>query len=107
VSEYRDALAHRIPLYVPPGGIPTRNVDAYNDLEVRIRDALYVRGDGFAYERLKVEQEKLLIFQPLITHSITETTAHYAFHCQMVADFKTIEEIGYKLLEELITGSRE
>jgi hypothetical protein len=99
--EYRDALAHRIPLYIPPGGVKPKDVDAYNDLSRRMTEALYAKRDGFEYERLSAEQEKLLIFQPLITHSVTETTAHFAFHVQMIPDFNTIEEIGYKMLEEL------
>jgi hypothetical protein len=99
--EYRDALAHRIPLYIPPGGVRPQNLSAYNDLSQRMSDALYVRLDGFEYEYLSAEQEKLLVFQPLITHSVAETTAHYAFHIQMLADFLTVEELGYKLLDEL------
>jgi hypothetical protein len=59
------------------------------------------RGDGFAYQPLTEEQEKLLVFQPLITHSITETTARYAFHVQMLVDLMTVEEIGRKFLDEL------
>ncbi len=101
VIEYRDALAHRIPLYIPPGGVQSKNVDAYNDLSRRITEALYLNGDGYEYERLSSEQEKLLIVQPLITHSVTETTADFAFHVQMLTDFFTIEEIGYKMLNEL------
>ncbi|UWU80725.1 hypothetical protein N2603_20340 [Bradyrhizobium huanghuaihaiense] len=99
--EYRDALAHRIPLYIPPGGVPTKNVDDYNALSQQIVHALYVQNDGFEYERLSAEQEKLLVFQPLITHSVTETTAHFAFHVQMPTDFLTVEEMGYKMLDEL------
>lgn len=99
--EYRDALAHRIPLYIPAGGVPTKNVDEYNALSQQIVHALYVRNDGPEYERLSAEQEKLLVFQPLITHSVTETTAHFAFHVQMPTDFLTVEEMGYKMLNEL------
>jgi hypothetical protein len=101
VIEYRDALAHRIPLYIPPGGVQPKNVEAYNDLSRRITEALYVKYDGYEYERLSSEQEKLFSFQPLTTHSVTETTAHFAFHVQMLADVFTIEEIGYKMLSEL------
>jgi hypothetical protein len=101
VIEYRDALAHRIPLYIPPGGVQPKNVDAYNELSQRISEALYVKRDGYEYEGLSSQQEKLLIFQPLITHSVTETTAHFPFHVQMLADFLTIEQIGYKMLNEL------
>jgi hypothetical protein len=101
VIEYRDALAHRIPLYIPPGGVPTRNVDAYNDLARRMSEALYVEGNPSEYKRLSTEQEKLLVFQPMITHSITETTARFPFHAQMITDFLTVEEFGYKILDEL------
>lgn len=101
IIEYRDALAHRIPVYVPPGGVPARHVDAYNTLERGIQEALYVRGDAYEYEQLLAEQNKLLVFQPLISHSITETTAHYAFHVQMVVDFMTVDDMGNKMLEEL------
>jgi hypothetical protein len=100
LTEYRDALAHRIPLYVPPGGVPPRNIDAYNDLMLRINAALN-RLDTSEYDRLSTEQSRLLVFQPLMTHSIHETTAHYAFHVQMLADFLTVEELGMKLLSEL------
>jgi hypothetical protein len=74
--EYRDALAHRIPLYIPPGSVKPKNVDAYNDLSRRMIEALYVKRNGFEYDRLSAEQEKLLIFD-------------------------TVEEMGYNMLEEL------
>jgi len=101
IIEYRDALAHRIPVYVPPGGVPVRHADAYNTLERGMQEALYVRGDPYEYERLLAEQNKLLVFQLLISHSITETTARFAFHVQMVVDFMTVDEMGNKMLDEL------
>lgn len=99
IIEYRDALAHRIPLYIPPGGVPKRNVEAYNDLTRRMNDAL--RSNPLQYDGLAAEQEKLLLFQPMVTHSVTETTAHFPFHIQMLADFLTVEEFGHKMLAEL------
>jgi hypothetical protein len=101
IVEYRDALAHRIPVYVPPGGVPVRHADAYSSLERSLQEALYVRGDADEYERLSAEQNKLLVFQSLISHSVTETTAHYAFHVQMVVDFMTVDEMGNRMLDEL------
>lgn len=98
--EYRDALAHRIPPYIPPGAVLRKNVVAYNDLMSRMNAALG-RLDSFEYERLCARQNALLIFQPLITHSVTETTAHFAFHPQLIADFLTVEELGNKVLSEL------
>jgi len=100
ITEYRDALAHRIPLYIPPGGVRPRDAEAYNDLMQRMNNALS-SFNGYEYERLSAEQSKLLVFQPLITHSVRETTAHFAFHAQLIADFLTIEELGQKMLMEL------
>ena len=100
VVEYRDALAHRIPLYIPPGGVPTRNVDAYNELGKAMSAALnHLNSED--YFRLSAEQNKLMVFQPMITHSIRETSAHYVFHAQMIADFLTVEELGRKMLAEI------
>ena len=101
VIEYRDSLAHRIPLYIPPGNVQTKNLEAYNELSGRIQQALYVNWSPSEYQELAAEQEKLLVFQPVITHSVRETTAHFPFHVQMIADFLTVEEFGYKMLDEL------
>jgi hypothetical protein len=100
VVEYRDALAHRIPLYIPPGGVRTANVAAYNELALSMTEALN-RRDPDEYWRLWEEQDRLLVFQPLMSHSASETTAYFAFHAQMIADFMTIEELGQKMLSEL------
>jgi hypothetical protein len=100
VTEYRDALAHRIPLYIPPGAVLTRHVEKYNDLMNRMTSALN-NLRPYEYERLSAEQSKLLVFQPMITHSIRETTGHIPFHIQMIADFLTVEELGQKILAEL------
>ena len=102
VVEFRDALAHRIPLYIPLRVQP-ENVDAYNALSRRMSDALG-RFDHEEYQRLYAEQDKLLVFQPLITHSVSESTAHIFFHGQLIADFNTVEELGRKMLEELKGG---
>jgi hypothetical protein len=47
------------------------------------------------------QQNQLLEFQPFITHSVTETTAQVAFHPQMIADFRTVEELGEKMFSEI------
>lgn len=98
--EYRDAVAHRIPLYIPPGNVPSRHVDEYKALNQKMTDALN-RLDLEGYERSKEELEKLLVFQPIMTHSVTEATKHVYFHAQLLADFATVEELATKLLPEL------
>jgi hypothetical protein len=34
LADYRHALAHRIPVYILPGNVCPKDVDAYNDLEM-------------------------------------------------------------------------
>jgi hypothetical protein len=100
LTEYRDALAHRIPLYIPPGNVRPKDVDAYNDLMTRMNAAI-ANHQTDEYERLSLEQSKLLVFQPVIGHSLVEMKAPYFFHVQLIADFLTIEELGNKMLAEL------
>jgi hypothetical protein len=100
IIEYRDSLGHRIPLYIPPGGVRPKDIGQYNELMDAITGALN-RLNPREYDRLSAEQNKLRIFQPLMTHSINEATANFAFHVQMIADFLTVEELGRKMLLEL------
>jgi hypothetical protein len=98
--DYRDALAHRIPVYVPPGGARPKDHDRAIELEARKTAALNTH-KPYEYERLDAEQMKLFVFQPLVCHSFTEMAAPYPFHPQLIADFLTVEQLGEKMLAEL------
>jgi hypothetical protein len=98
--EYRDAFAHRIPLYVPPGGALRPNHERAQELE-NLKAAALSAFRPHEYERLHQEQMKLFIFRPLICHSFNEMVAPYAFHPQLIADFLTVEQLGEKMLAEL------
>ena len=100
ITEYRDSLGHRIPLYIPPGGVRPKDRAAYDDLEFR-KTTVLSHLNFSEHERLTDEQDKLLIFQPLTLHSFKESTAPYVFHVQILADFATVEELGQRMLEEL------
>lgn len=104
--DFRDALAHRIPLYVPPGNVPSRHVEQYNALAASMTKAIS-RFDADEYEKLNAEQSKLLIFQPMMTHSVTETKKLYPFHVQLLADFATIEELAMMMLKDLSQPTAE
>ncbi len=99
--DYRDAFAHRIPLYIPPGSVLPKNHDKLRELEDRKTAALNAL-QPLEYERLDEEQSKLFVFQPLVGHSFTEMTATFAFHPQLICDFLTVEELGEKMLGELV-----
>jgi hypothetical protein len=99
--DYRDALAHRIPVYIPPGGVPPKDHEKAKELEDRKTAALNALRP-YEYERLDAEHSKLFIFQPLVCHSFTEMLAPLAFHPQLICDFLTVEELGEKMLAELV-----
>jgi hypothetical protein len=102
--DFRDALAHRIPPYVPPGGVPRSKIDEYNDYTRRMNEALRCF-EPMEYDRLNAEQQKMLVFQPMITHSLIKAQRLVPFHGQLLSDFLTVEELGNKLLDELRRSS--
>jgi hypothetical protein len=96
----RHALAHRIPLYIPPYVIAKPDEAAYRDLEAKMGEAN--KQHQFAeYDRLSTEQLKLGRFRPWVQHSFGEGAKPIVFHPQMLAYFNTIDELGRKMLQEL------
>jgi hypothetical protein len=69
LGNFRHALAHRIPLYIPPYTIPPDKVAAYQQLEAAKWGALK-EGDFAEHDRLKGEQEETAKFIPAMTHSL-------------------------------------
>lgn len=100
IKEFRDALAHRIPLYIPPYTLAPDHLEEYERLGAAANEAARLR-DFAEYDRLTAEQDALGRFQPWVTHSLDEDAPLVAFHFQLLTDFNTIDEIGRKLLEEM------
>jgi hypothetical protein len=65
LENYRHALAHRIPLYVPPFYIIPKNAARHNELE-RAIFALTTQGKTAEAQALKLERDSLRLFQPRI-----------------------------------------
>ena len=100
LEDYRHALAHRIPLYIPPHSVSKVNTPAYRDLEAKMQEALH-RGDIAEYDRLDAEQIKLAYFKPVIMHAWSEKKDSMYFHAQMLADYETVVDMGWRMLSEL------
>ncbi|WOJ88779.1 hypothetical protein RZS28_13285 [Methylocapsa polymorpha] len=100
LEDYRHALAHRIPLYVPPFSIAPDKADRYCELERSIFDLIVQRKKAEAQAQ-QLERDSLRFFQPCIMHSWTGEARPIQFHTQMLTDFKTIEMIAAKLLDDL------
>ncbi len=100
MKNFRDSLAHRIPLYIPPFIVMPDVVDEYNRLERESGDAMRAHKFG-EYDRLQAEQKKLGRFRPWMTHSRTENAPSIVIHSQLLADFNTVDEFGREMLKEL------
>ena len=99
LENFRHALAHRIPVYIPPGFLTEDQSIVYSDLQAQINDAVR-RDDYGAVDRLENQQAALLSFHPIATHSFGESASIVYFHAQMMSDIDTVQEIASKLLPE-------
>jgi hypothetical protein len=99
-ENYRHALAHRIPLYIPPYTVSKDKEAAYKEFEERKTQAMK-RRDFAEYDRLSTEQDATGAFRPWIMHSFEEKATPVVFHPQMLSDFNTIVVIGQNMLREL------
>ena len=100
LADFRHALSHRIPLYIPPSLVTDDNVEEYRRMDAEIHDA--IRRREFAeVEAMEDAQNKLISFLPVTTHSFTEQARFIYFHCQMLADFNMVEDFAGKMLRAL------
>lgn len=100
LENYRDALAHRIPLYVPPFSLTKEGAATYQELEKKIMDAILAHRFE-EYEALKKEQKSLEIFYPWMTHSFIEEAKPIVFHAQILADWATVVDIANTFYDEI------
>jgi hypothetical protein len=96
LESFRHALAHRIPLYIPPRVVSERDAAAYKALEKRKFKARR-RGDFEKYAALSAAQEALVRFEPVMMHSIQDKSNRIVFHPRLLSDFDLIIEIGWKM----------
>lgn len=100
IEEFRHALAHRIPPYIPPYVSNEEEALIEKQLEAKRTDALQ-KHNFEEYERLSQEIESIGSFIPLLTHSFSEKSKQMFFHAQVISDWNTIIEISEKLFEEI------
>ena len=100
MENFRHALAHRIPLYVPPYIVNNEEAIKEQELE-RSRHEALKRHEFDEYERLTNELEGIGKFVPWMKHSFSEKSRQVVFHPQIIADWNTVVEISEKFLAEL------
>ncbi len=94
VKPYRDALAHRIPLYVPPMGLDKTAEARSGELDEQILSAIKSR-DIDSVETLQKEQEGLGVALPAFVQSHWDEDAPPPMwlHPQVIVDAKTVLSI--------------
>lgn len=100
LEDYRDSLAHRVPLYVVPYIVSLENGPEYDRLG-RLIEIAATGDDHEGYTALRYSQSQLMEFKPVMIHSIDEAVGHIPFHRQMLDDFFTLETIAMKMLEDM------
>ena len=97
LTNYRDALSHRIPLYVPPKTLTPEQASQVKQIENKIADC-YKSCDLDMIEKLRKEQDSIGDICFLVSHAFSEGKS-IILHAQLIADFNTIEEIVEKYCE--------
>jgi hypothetical protein len=96
LKSYRDTLAHRIPLYIPPLEYNEYEIEYLKELEKNI-DKSIINNDWDAVEKLGDEKEKLGAPSFVFLHSFSERPL--LLHPQVLIDSMTVIEFGKLFLE--------
>ena len=105
IGDFRNALAHRIPPYIPPFVVRREDMSKFNRVGSLVDDAVE-RGNYAEACKLMNEQQRIGIFVPGVTHSFAEGSRPILFHAQVLADFNTVAEVARRLLRELCGWSQ-
>lgn len=98
LKDYRDTLAHRIPLYIPPFTLTQEEAKHYQELEKQ----KWKSTDPASLSIIDEQQSLLGRFMPLMRHSFSESPeGEIFFHPQVLADWSTIIELADKFFIEL------
>ena len=96
-KDYRDALSHRIPLYVPPMLLTESEAKELTEREIE-KNKLFSSGNFQEYAKKVNEQKPLGEVAPFIRHSFGESENYY-LHGQVLVDYKTITALLDKYVE--------
>lgn len=96
-KEYRDALAHRIPLYVPPFNVTDAAQKRFEELEAQKAES-FDAGDYDRANELMDEQDTIGTACPYFLQDVDEQQMVY-LHPQTVCDALTVAEFGRKFYD--------
>jgi hypothetical protein len=94
LKDFRDSLAHRIPLYVPREALTLVQQEEVADINKRIAEA-YKLLDFELISKLQDDADNIGNPCPAFLHAVGESKSIF-LHAQVITDFKTVEEIVEK-----------
>lgn len=100
LANYRDALAHRIPLYIPPQSLAPDDQVEFNRISSEWNDAVMARNWRLADELMDA-LDRVGTFTPYFMHSFGEQARPMLLHGQLVCDLATVVEMSETMLEAL------
>lgn len=94
-KNFRDALAHRIPPYVPPSQMTPEQREAFYELEHRVTESMR-RGRFDHVRELQNDQDRIGSISAAVVHSYSDDDASppVTLHPQMLTDGKTVVMVG-------------
>jgi hypothetical protein len=98
-KDYRDSLAHRIPLYVPPALMTDDDHRAFNEADRNLWEAIK-RRDQVEIDRLEKEKDNIGAPAFFVVHAFGDA-APIRFHPQMLADAMTIYDLSEHCMAEI------
>jgi hypothetical protein len=92
---YRDALAHRIPLYIPPAVYSAEDAERYRQLDAETVEAIGQR-DWERVDALREQQDAIgsACYHFLHEYSPSEDARPVQLHPQVLSDSATVVEFG-------------
>lgn len=100
LENYRHAVAHRIPVYIPFSTIDEDAGSEWCKLEEELREAVKAKNTKLYYE-LFYKQQALGVFKPIMMHSFGENARPVFFHGQIICDIATVTNMSKILLKDL------
>jgi hypothetical protein len=91
LKNYRDALAHRIPLYIPPASYSDADAERFAAIDREEMECIRTH-DWERLRALQTEQHGLGTACPVFVHSFQnpDRSAPLVLHPQMLSDAKTV-----------------
>ena len=100
LEDYRDALAHRIPVYIADRAYRPEDLEIIKKIRAQKEVAFEEREFSRVHE-LMDKEDKIGCFNPLMMHSYNENAAQMYFHSQLLCDHYTVIEFGDLIFDAL------